>query len=229
LTHAIAIAVAAVAVVAASAVPALAARPATPAKPAKHSTRHHHHAHKPKAPAPASTTPAPAGATPAPARVPAPVVSCDDADLIPASGNLDRIAAATLCLVNQQRAVANRAPLDTVAAMTRAATAHSLDMVAANYLDQNGPSGSDPLTRLTQAGYVRPDAAVDIAENIAGQIGTASTPYATVSAWMASPGSRTIILTARYTDTGIGVVAAAPSVAGSGPGATYTEDFGATA
>ena len=37
-----------------------------------------------------------------------------------------------------------------------------------------------------------------------------------------------VILSATYIDTGIGVVAAAPAITGSGPGATYTEDFGTT-
>jgi uncharacterized protein YkwD len=112
--------------------------------------------------------------------------------------------------------------------MASAAAAHSLDMVAGDYLSQVSPSGSAPLGRLTATGYVRPNAAVDIAENVAGQAGTSSTPYATVSAWMNSAGSRAVILTARYTDTGIGITAAAPAVVGSGPGATYTEDFGTT-
>jgi hypothetical protein len=45
---------------------------------------------------------------------------------------------------------------------------------------------------------------------------------------MNSASSRGVILSAVYTDTGIGVIAAAPAITGSGPGATYTEDFGAS-
>jgi uncharacterized protein YkwD len=201
----------------AAAVPTLAATPTTLSA---HSARHHHHHHKAKTQTPAATPAAPP--TPAPPTV----LSCADTDLVPTSQNLDRIVAATLCLVNDQRAVAGLGSLH--AAMTSAATAHSLDMVAANYVAQADPSGRGPLERLTTTGYVRPNAAVDIAENVASQVGTASTPYQTVSSWMSSPGSRAVILTARYTDTGIGVTAAPAAVAGSGPGATYTEDFGAT-
>jgi uncharacterized protein YkwD len=188
-----------------------------------------HHRHKPKhkvlKPNVPKLTPGPP-ASPAP--TPAPLAACADTELVPAPENVDRLGAAILCLVNQERAVAGIGRLRPVATMTAAATAHSLEMVADNYLAQVSPENIGPVQRLTQAGYIRPNAAVDISENLAGETGTASTPAATVAAWMNSPSSREVILNAAYTDTGIGVTAAAPAITGSGPGATYTEDFGVT-
>jgi len=207
---------------------ALAIAPAAPASAAGTTTSvakprvHHRHkpkAHAPKAPAVSSTPTPTSGST---------LTWCADGNLVPGPDNVDRVAAATLCLINQQRALAGVPALHWVTPMTTAATAHSLEMVAQNYVSQDGPDGNGPEQRLTQTGYVRPNTAVDIAENVAAVTGTLSTPVATVAAWMHSPSSRAVILSARYTDTGIGVIAAAPAITGSGPGATYTEDFGVT-
>ena len=196
------------------------------AVPVARSTKPHpaHHRRKPK---PHKVPSRPAVAPPS-ASTPAPLVSCPDTDLVPVPGNLDRVSAATLCLINQQRALAGLTGLHRVAAMTTAATFHSYDMVALDYFAQVSPAAAGPLQRLIQTGYVRPDTAVDISEILAATTGTASTPAATVASWMSSPSSRAVIQSARFTDTGIGVAAAAPAVAGSGPGATYTADFGGT-
>jgi uncharacterized protein YkwD len=190
---------------------------------------HHRHKAKHKVLKPnVPNTPGPPASPASPAPTPAPLAACADTELVPAPENVDRLAAAILCLVNQERAVAGIGRLRPVAMMAAAATAHSLEMVADNYLAQVSPKNIGPVQRLTQAGYIRPNAAVDISENLAGETGAASTPAATVAAWMNSPSSRGVILSAAYTDTGIGVTAAAPAITGSGPGATYTEDFGVT-
>ncbi len=189
-----------------------------------------HRRHKPKHKVHKVVKPDLPKVAPGPAALPAPapLAACADADLVPAPDNVDRLAAAILCLVNQERAVAGIGQVRPVAAMSVAARAHSVEMVAENYLGQISPEHVSPVGRLTQSGYVRPDAAVDISENVAGETGTASTPLATIVAWMSAPSSRGVILSATYIDTGIGVVAAAPAITGSGPGATYTEDFGTT-
>ncbi len=152
--------------------------------------------------------------------------ACPDAHLVPTSGNLDRVAAATLCLVNQQRALHGLPRLHAQAALTAAAAAHSRDMVVRGYFDHVSPSGVGPLSRIRRAGYVHPGGAFAIAENIAAAGGPA-TPAVVVSLWMHSPGHRANILSPAYRDTGIGVATGMPVRVGSGRGATYTEDFGA--
>jgi len=151
---------------------------------------------------------------------------CKDGGLIPTPGNLARVVAATLCLINRQRAAHGLASVHTNAAMRKAATQHSQDMVTHNFFGHTGSSGADLLARLKSAGYIKPDRGFAIAENIAAAGGADATPNAIVAMWMNSPEHRANILSPAYRDTGIGVVAALPGTVGPGPGATYTQDFG---
>jgi uncharacterized protein YkwD len=154
--------------------------------------------------------------------------ACADANLVPTPANLARIAAATLCLINDQRVSADLAPLRADAALGDAAAQHSADMVARNYFDHVSPSGSTPKSRMTAVGYLKPGHAWSIGENIAAATGSLATPAAIVRMWMNSSGHRANILNPSFKDTGIGAVATAPALVGSGPGGTYTEDFGVT-
>jgi uncharacterized protein YkwD len=153
---------------------------------------------------------------------------CADATLMPNSANLARVAAATLCLINQQRGIYGESALRVNTALTSAATKHSQDMVAKNYFDHTGPAGDTMQSRDQAAGYLRPGAGYTIGENIAAATGDLATPQQIVTSWMNSSGHRANILNATFRDSGIGVAAAAPALLGSGPGATYTQDFGAT-
>ncbi len=181
---------------------------------------HRHRARK----APARR-PKPALASQAPAAAPA---GCADGDLVPTAANLDRVRAATFCLVNQQRAAQGLAPLSVDPILQAAAQRHSADMVGQNYFDHVDPSGQGPLDRVLAAGYLVVGGAVDLAENIATGSGALGTPASTVADWMGSPGHRANILDRAYTAAGIGVVAATPALLGAGGGgATYTEDFAA--
>lgn len=149
--------------------------------------------------------------------------ACQNGDLMPSAANTGVVDAATLCLVNGARRAAGLAPLTADAALGRAASAHSEDMVAADYFDHVGPDGSDPGQRARAAGFTLAGALV--AENLSAATLSAATPAATVAAWMASSGHRANILDPDFRRTGIGVAAAAPAMLGSLPGGTYTEDF----
>jgi uncharacterized protein YkwD len=153
---------------------------------------------------------------------------CADASLMPSSQNLARIAAATLCLVNQQRAAYGEVALRANAALTSAATKHSQDMVARNYFDHNGPAGDTMLSRDKSAGYIKAGHGYTIGENIAAATGSLATPSQIVTSWMNSSGHRANILNSSFRDSGIGVASPAPALLGSGPGGTYTQDFGVT-
>jgi uncharacterized protein YkwD len=152
--------------------------------------------------------------------------ACADANLVPAPANLARISAATLCLINDERARAHLAPLRADAALAAAAAQHSSDMVARDYFEHVSPSGSTPKARLTAVGYLKPDHAWSIGENIAAATGTLATPASMVRMWMDSSPHRANILNPAFRDTGVAAVATAPALVGSGPGGTYTEDFG---
>lgn len=162
------------------------------------------------------------------ASAPAPAHGCKDSGLIPTAANLSRVVAATLCLINRERAAHGLASVHTKPSLRTAAAKFSQEMVAHDFFDHVSPSGSAPVDRLRAAGYIRPGHGFSIAENIAAAGGSQATPEAIVAMWMASPEHRANILSPAYRDTGIGVVAAMPQSVGQGPGATYTQDFGST-
>lgn len=174
-----------------------------------------------------SSTPRPGPA--APGGSPGGPATCTDSDLAPSPGNLDRVAAATLCLVNQQRAANGEAPLRPESALTGVAAAHSSDMIRANFFDHASSNGSSAGDRLLGSGFVPTGRGYLLGENLAWGTGSLATPAAVVGGWMKSPGHRANILNGRFTMSGIGVLASVPTRLDSsgGPAAIYTHDFGA--
>jgi uncharacterized protein YkwD len=154
--------------------------------------------------------------------------SCADTHLMPTRSNGARVEAATLCLVNVQRAGHGERALRPNADLSRSAAAHSEDMVARNYFDHTSPAGETLLDRIEASTYLPPRAGYILGENIALGTMQLATPAAIVASWMASAGHRANILNADFRDSGLGVVARAPRRYGNGqPGATYTQQFGA--
>jgi uncharacterized protein YkwD len=153
---------------------------------------------------------------------------CQDAELRPSGENLERVRAATVCLVNRERGAHGERPLSLNGDLQQAAQGHTESMVAGNYFDHVGPGGQTPLDRLRGAGYIYSSRiGYEIGENIAWGSFQLGTPKAIVAAWMASPDHRANILDARFRDTGVGVSAQLPARAGRGVlGGIYTQDFG---
>jgi uncharacterized protein YkwD len=153
---------------------------------------------------------------------------CAHAGLRPTRKNLDLIRAATLCLINRERAANGERALRPNGRLRRAAQAHTDSMAFGDYFEHVGPRGQTPLARMRAVGYVSSSrAGYEVGENIAwGTLGL-STPRAIVAAWMASPGHRANILDPHYRETGIGVSPHPPaSLAHGQRGAIYTQDFG---
>jgi uncharacterized protein YkwD len=153
---------------------------------------------------------------------------CANTELTPAPGNLEAIDAATLCLVNQERARNGELPLKPNAQLAQAAQGHSEEMVSADYFAHISPSGLTPVERVVATGYV-PDSEVGytLGENIAWGTLQLSTPSAIVAAWIASPEHLANILYSPYVETAIGVAPEAPaSLAEGQPGAVYSQEFG---
>ncbi|HEY7953252.1 MAG TPA: CAP domain-containing protein [Solirubrobacteraceae bacterium] len=153
---------------------------------------------------------------------------CQNTQLTPDEDNLPTVTAATLCLVNQERARHNELPLQQNADLETAADAHSTEMVALDYFAHVAPNGLTPLARVRGTGYI-PSAqdGYTIGENIAWGTLELSTPQAIVAAWIASPEHLVNILEANYRDTAIGIDPEAPaSLANEEDGAVYTQEFG---
>jgi uncharacterized protein YkwD len=145
---------------------------------------------------------------------------------MPVPGNGGRVAAATLCLINQQRVHAGLAALSDNAKLDQVAGAHSQDMTSNLYFDHASPGGSTPESRMTQVGYISNRVSWVVGENIAWGTGSLATPASIVDTWMHSPEHRANILDRRFRDSGIGVSPAVPEALVDQAGATYTQDFG---
>lgn len=107
-------------------------------------------------------------------------------------------AARVVALVNEARAAAGCKPLRVDDRLTKAAQAHSTDMVERGYFSHTTPDGVDPSARMRAAGFDGGFAAENIA---AGQ----STPEAVMGSWMNSPGHRGNILDCDLSLIGVGV------------------------
>jgi uncharacterized protein YkwD len=100
-------------------------------------------------------------------------------------------------------------------------------MVLGNYFGDDNRSGQSPLQRIVATRYPSHAVRVSTAQNIGWGTGAQATPAAIVSAWMASPPHRQIMLTAGFRDVGVGAAPAAPPALAEGQaGATYTVEFG---
>ena len=153
---------------------------------------------------------------------------CENTELTPNPGDLEAIDAATLCLVNQERARNGELPLRPNAQLEQAAQGHSEEMVEDDYFAHVAPSGLTPVARVEETGYLpNQQVGYTLGENIAWGTLQLSTPAAIVAAWIASPEHLANILFSAYRDTAIGVAPEAPaSLAEGQPGAVYSQEFG---
>ena len=111
-----------------------------------------------------------------------------------------------LRLVNEQRAKNGLAALTLSDKLCELATLKAEDMVANNYFDHTSPTYGTPFEMLRQFGVSYRSAGENIA---AGQ----RTPEEVMNAWMNSSGHRANILSADYTELGVGLA--------TGPRGTY--------
>jgi uncharacterized protein YkwD len=152
---------------------------------------------------------------------------CAGADVVPAADNVAVVSQATLCLLNQQRAANGIGPLVENAALSTASVGYSQRMVAEGFFDHESPDGGTLVQRLTAVGYLGGDDAWVVGENIGWGQASLATPRSMLTAWMNSAGHRENLLSADYTEVGLGVALGTP--VDQTWGATYTTDFGAGA
>lgn len=105
-----------------------------------------------------------------------------------------------LRLVNEQRAQKGLAALTLSEKLCELATLKAEDMVANGYFDHTSPTYGTPFDMMRQFGVSYSSAGENIA---AGQ----RTPEEVMNAWMSSSGHRANILSADYTELGVGIAA----------------------
>lgn len=116
-------------------------------------------------------------------------------------------------LVNQQRAARGLPALTRVSPLDRSAQNYAGRMATEDFFSHISPEGETPAGRMLDAGY----SWSGWGENIAAGLDTAE---AVMDAWMQSPGHAANILSADYTQIGIGVAV------GGTYGIYWVEDFG---
>jgi uncharacterized protein YkwD len=146
-------------------------------------------------------SPGPAAAAAAP---------CPHATAAPGAATPDEVRRATLCLLNRARRDAP--PLVANHDLTRMARRHDLRMLAQDCFQHRCPGEPRLPKRLRRSGYL------DGADTwrYAEEIGYETTPAQMIAAWLADDDEAADLLSARYTDVGIGVKSGAPEAGVNG-------------
>ena len=111
--------------------------------------------------------------------------------------------------------------------LSRAARAHSRDMVRRHYFSHTTPEGLRFADRIRGTGYLRASRQWFVGENLAWGWRGRDSARRIVRAWMHSPPHREVMLNPSFREVGIGIVSGVPRPLPPG-GATYTADFGVT-
>jgi uncharacterized protein YkwD len=151
---------------------------------------------------------------------------CPGGALTPTEQTLGEVRAATLCLVNRERAQRGLRALRADASLERVASGYAGRMVEQDFFAHVAPDGSSMVDRIRGTAYLRGGVKRwAVGENLAWGAGRRATPIQTVAAWMRSPGHRANILDRTWNEIGVGVVTGAP-VRGHARAATYVANFG---
>jgi uncharacterized protein YkwD len=152
---------------------------------------------------------------------------CAGADAMPGQAAVEDLRAATLCLMNAERAARRLGRLQSEPLLGRVAASYARQMVRGQFFDHTSPAGSTMLVRIKTTSYLRDVSSWSVGENLAWGTGALATPRAMVRAWMQSAEHRANLLDRHFADVGIGVAAGAPVALEPGElGGTYVTDFG---
>ena len=149
--------------------------------------------------------------------------SCPNADARPGQAPASEIAAATVCLMNSERAARGLQPLRRSATLEAGAARYAKTMVEERFFSHTDPSGGNVATRM------QADPAASAFDEFGENLGWASfdltTPRSIVEGWMESPTHRENVLYPRFDEVGVGIAPGSP-LADGGDAATYAGVFG---
>lgn len=152
---------------------------------------------------------------------------CPFADAGPGAAERAELEAATLCLVNRERARAGRRPVAVGKPLPVVARRYAAALVASRHFAHQDVSGGTVVDRLADGGWSL-DPWNELGENLGwGSLGLA-TPRAMVAGWMNSRTHRSVILYSRFNRLGVGVAEGAPA-ADHADALTYVAVFGEAA
>jgi uncharacterized protein YkwD len=150
--------------------------------------------------------------------------ACNGANLKPARQSTDQTRQAVTCLINRQRARHHLKSVHGSAALLAAAQTHTNAMVNQKFFSHEGDG--TPASRASNAGYMAGASAWGVGEALEWGVKKAATPRAVVRGWMKSPEHRSILLTGRYRQVGVGVTPGAPMDGANRGAETFTALFG---
>jgi uncharacterized protein YkwD len=135
------------------------------------------------------------------------------------------IEGALLQLINNMRANHGLHAVKLQSKLDSAAIAHSRQMLSRDYFSHDSAGGASYAQRLRAAGYTRSGYRHwSVGEVIGWGKGSAGTAKAIFNAWMHSSAHRTVILTGRWRDVGVGC--GEGTFRGLAGTLMYTVDFG---
>ncbi len=151
---------------------------------------------------------------------------CEGEGASPSELTLEQARVTVVCLVNEVRDSAGVRQVGSDERLERAAQRHSGAMDSGNFFSHNSPNGASPLTRIRSTGYLAGASNWGIGENLRWGSGGQGSPRVAITSWMQSPPHRSIMLSGRYREVGIGVAFGSPNGGGGGDTAIYTANFG---
>ena len=162
------------------------------------------------------------------ARRPSP--PCPGANLRPGPENTPAVTAATVCLLDQLRQSHHLRALRANRYLQRVASGQVRHMVRWNYFADVPPAGPPPGALIASSRYGAHATKLATGQNIGWGTGGDGTPARMVSAWMASPPHRALILGGSFQNIGVAISTRLPAILHHGPqGALYAVEFAARA
>jgi uncharacterized protein YkwD len=155
-----------------------------------------------------------------------PVPPCPGADSRPLPGNAAAARFATVCLINQLRRSYRLPALSANRYLQRVATGQAGQMVRWNYFSDLPPAGRPAGALIASSRYAAHAARLSTGQNIGWGTGDDASPSTMVSAWMASPPHRRLMLARAFHNVGVGISASLPTVLEQNQqGALYAVEF----
>jgi uncharacterized protein YkwD len=136
--------------------------------------------------------------------------ACNYEDRTIADASPATLARAVRCVINDERGKRLRQPVEADARLAVAADRHAADMVERGYFEHDSPGGSTFVDRIRRTGYLATDGPWVVGEVLAWCSAECATPRGIVSAWLASPPHRRVLLDPRFAEVGVGVAPGSP-------------------
>jgi uncharacterized protein YkwD len=162
---------------------------------------------------------------------PAAARSCPNTDIPAVAQELWQFDGSVFCLINQRRVQNGRSALRPNGLLQRAAYDYAGSMEVGRFFSHYGDfaghsTGSTPIQRLRQVGYIRPQYVWIVGENLHWTTADHSTPADVVAAWMASPIHRMYLLKPRFEELGVAAIRGIPYDPAQTDGITVASEYG---